>query len=722
MMMRSALSITFSVIFVLVASMDHAVAQQVGFFEPAAPGDKMTEWMSYIFVGAMGDGESPAAGLGEMMAVINGGILTIATVLLTYNVIAGVAQSAHEGKILGQRWSSLWAPIRPVLGLAMLVPLPSGYCAIQALVLAIAGLGVTLANTAWETVVEGVASGTASITSPYVPGAQSTIEEIMRREVCWQALDRQLRVMQVSASARRARISATPAAMRQSANGVLWDYGHFCGSITLSLPDETAAGRTITVAIGNEISSLMSQMRPLARQLAYTAMPGTGVKTAPAAPDISAWLRTYSDTVGQAVAHARSEQDSEARRQFSDQAKQGGFVYAGSWYHTIAALNSEFLQAAQLKPEFTGPNLYLLADLNGGQEVGTAMGVFEGWWRTYVQPKSNLETDVVLATEGDSTWERLISPGKWEWIYSALDMSNGTNPLAELTGFGHKLLWTTEATLLAATTTYSVAKGAEKAAEAGSNVPIVGWFAGTVGAGAAGAITGAFEFLKEFFFFILGGMFVAGAALAYWLPMVPYILWLVSLLGYLVFLVEAVVASTLWAFAHVRMDGDGLAGEAGKTGYEMVFNLLTRPVLMVTGLVIGYLIFSVGAAFIGETFYAAMRGAMGSHIVGLIGLLVLTVMFVYLFVLVANKSFSLIHVLPDRVAIWLGAGKGAQPLGEEGDMQKVSGVAVGGVVQKAENATSTSRYQSRMLAGKHSNAGPIKKENKEKFTAKDTIP
>lgn len=716
----------------LVAGAGAAFAQNTGFFDPVGQADRMHQWAEYLFVGAIGDSvNQPAlAGIGKMMLVINGALLAVASVLLAYNVIAGIAQSAHEGKILGKRWSSLWAPVRPVIGLAMLVPLPSGYAAVQVLVLTIAGLGWSVANTAWEAVVSGVASGTASITHPHVPEARGTIEELLRREVCWQAVNRQMQMMVAAPDVRRSKVTDAPAERRVSEKGIRWDYGPVCGTVTLSLPDSTAPNRTIAVGIAGQIEELMRRMRLDARRLAYATMPGTGVDAAPNPPPVTTWMREYSQVVGQAVAAARDQQEVEARRRFEEQAKQGGFVYAGSWYHTIANLNTEFVQAASLRPEFTGPNLQRLPTLGGGLEVGTVMGAYEGWWRTYVEPAVNVEAEVALGTQGDSTWERLLSPGKWEWIYDQLDMTNdtpldntgGINPLAELTGFGHKLLWTTEGVLIAATANYAALSSAAKATDAISKIPGVGWFSGTIGGATIGAMKGTFEFLKEFFFFILGGMFMAGAVLAYWLPMIPYVLWFIALLGYLTFLLEAVVASTLWAFAHVRMDGEGIAGEAGKTGYEMVFNLLTRPLLMVVGLVMGYLVFFVAAEFLSETFYAAMRGAMGSHIVGLVGLLVLTIMFVYLFFLAANKSFALIHALPDRVAIWAGAGRGVQPLGEDGDMNKGSQVVVGGVMQKAETSVGTSRYHSRMLGGKKPPGGEGGSSDKKGHDFSDTMP
>ena len=69
-----------------------------------------------------------------LIGFVNLAILSIAGVLFLYNVTAGLLQSAHEGEILGRRWSSLWAPLRVLFAVALLIPLPGlgGYNVVQA--------------------------------------------------------------------------------------------------------------------------------------------------------------------------------------------------------------------------------------------------------------------------------------------------------------------------------------------------------------------------------------------------------------------------------------------------------------------------------------------------------------------------------------------------------------------------------------------------------------
>ncbi|MFS8295810.1 hypothetical protein RPF65_24520, partial [Enterobacter hormaechei subsp. steigerwaltii] len=44
------------------------------------------------------------------------GILAFGGVLAGYTMLAGTLQTAHDGEMLGKKWSSLWIPIRTTLG------------------------------------------------------------------------------------------------------------------------------------------------------------------------------------------------------------------------------------------------------------------------------------------------------------------------------------------------------------------------------------------------------------------------------------------------------------------------------------------------------------------------------------------------------------------------------------------------------------------------------
>lgn len=69
----------------------------------------------------------------SLIRIFNIFSLSLGGALFGWFLATGVAQTAHEGKVLGARFSSMWAPIRSIVGLGMLVPIDGtdGYNTIQ---------------------------------------------------------------------------------------------------------------------------------------------------------------------------------------------------------------------------------------------------------------------------------------------------------------------------------------------------------------------------------------------------------------------------------------------------------------------------------------------------------------------------------------------------------------------------------------------------------------
>ena len=89
---------------------------------------------------------------GTIFRGINSIVLTVAAFIILYVTIVGVMKTATEGQFLGRQWSSLWLPIRMVVGIAALVPTASGYSAIQIVMMWVIIQGIGAADTIWTTV------------------------------------------------------------------------------------------------------------------------------------------------------------------------------------------------------------------------------------------------------------------------------------------------------------------------------------------------------------------------------------------------------------------------------------------------------------------------------------------------------------------------------------------------------------------------------------------
>ncbi|EPN9163643.1 DotA/TraY family protein, partial [Escherichia coli] len=105
-----------------------------------------TDWFMNNFVDKYLNPEAIGAFSG-IMALFLHFLLVLGGVLAAYVLISGTMVTAHDGEMLGKKWSSMWLPIRTALGTAMLLPMPTGFCAIHMVIYSLIKTGIGLAGT-----------------------------------------------------------------------------------------------------------------------------------------------------------------------------------------------------------------------------------------------------------------------------------------------------------------------------------------------------------------------------------------------------------------------------------------------------------------------------------------------------------------------------------------------------------------------------------------------
>ena len=81
-----------------------------------------TDWFMNNFVDKYLNPETIGAFSGIMGLFLHF-LLVLGGVLAAYVLISGTMVTAHDGEMLGKKWSSMWLPIRTALGTAMLLPM-----------------------------------------------------------------------------------------------------------------------------------------------------------------------------------------------------------------------------------------------------------------------------------------------------------------------------------------------------------------------------------------------------------------------------------------------------------------------------------------------------------------------------------------------------------------------------------------------------------------------
>lgn len=163
-----------------------------------------------------------------------------------------------------------------------------------------------------------------------------------------------------------------------------------------------------------------------------------------------------------------------------------------------------------------------------------------------------------------------------------------------------------------------------------------------------------------------------GFILYYVLPLLPFVYFYFAVGGWIKTIFEAMVGVPLWALAHLRIDGDGLPGDAAQNGYFLLLEIFIRPILTLFGLIAAITIFSTQVYTLNMIWDLVTMNATGfepgTDILvmsdtfdvqfrrGTIDKFFFTIIYTIICYMLALASFKLIDQIPDNILRWAGAG------------------------------------------------------------------
>lgn len=631
--------------------------------------------------------------IGRMVGQLTGYVMAIAAAFVAYATIVQIHRAAETGRVLSSSTSS-WAPVRLVFALAMMYPLPSGFSAGQAAVVQVSMWGIGMGRALYANAIRAIGPDAVPIAQPMIPGTKTIVSGLMQNELC--------RALVNQASGNPDLVPA-PRPVRGNVGGsgamggayVTWSYSlgngndvgaPVCGTVTLRQPNPGAtnyASVSVDMAAAQQdaLTAVVEQrIRPDAEgvarqfwstrqagslgQLMSTLVGATGSYTAQLtqfAIDFTSSLRSGLSTSDA----ARGGELGLAANQ--DKLAALGWTGAGAYYVEIARLNGQTLSLLSAVPVVNTPSYQGLGPSLSSDLAPLVQAVlaFQARLNTYVQTQDGLDapggnselfSGATPGEDGASTIEQVvrklhITERVLNGMVSAMSPTTGrgwTDPFAALVNLGQTLVLTSVAALgLAA----MLASTTGTAGAVAWNVLTLNF----VGAGAAISGHMVMTFLGTPIFYGLMCMLVPGLLIAYVLPMIPFAMWVAGVAGWLILVCEAVVAVPLWMFAHLTFQGDGLHGR-GIEGYSLLFNIMFRPVLMLFGLFLGYLVFSATSWLMLQGFGVAAGFALsnGWLVTNLLGVVVLLCMFVLMHITLALVAFRLISVVPHQVVKLIG--------------------------------------------------------------------
>ncbi|MEY3182754.1 MAG: Dot/Icm secretion system protein DotA [Pseudomonadota bacterium] len=727
-----------------------------------AMSDKSRQYLGMIFGGSVGPivlSDEKNAVIGRLFSQLNTVIFVLGTLLVGYITVVSTLNTAKEGHAMGQKWSSMWVPVRSVLGLLVMVPTPiSGYSTIQVTVIWFVLQGIGAANSVWQVALDALRSGltvtavqgfggknvgdqTVTLSPSQKQRLDKVLQNTFQAAVCSKFVNRFVEINQ-SDNLQLTRYNSANTGgdqvsfyLADRANGKINvgfqnsatdEFKNICGQMTIKCESSDSdnckdPGRIDTIF--QSLSDLYDSMDVLAD--AFFSEIDTLQKPynySDTANNIKSQLNSNRglyenqiDSMKNAITSMRRSSSSDLNAVL-DGAKRLGWIHAGSYYMILNKLVTSNLDEGAFK--FVGSvdnvsaNLpsdvssYMLfkgftaADINGileltnsgisgNQPIYTMMTLsslsgdaplakdlqISKFFNQLLVSSSSLiphttpPTDIGQSAIGGETitgsmatdarkgpaGNNLYATGS-RVIQTFQDAINSSSdPLLGISIFGRNLMITAETMILVA---YLASVALSFSSVISCPVSFAMVFENIskgvlVPAATAGIL-----------------MWSVGATFAVYIPMIPYLMFTATAIGWMFAVIEAVVAAPVLALGFVSPSGDEL-GKAGQ-GVLMLVSLFLKPTLMILSFILASRLLKAILTMVNNMFITTVEANIAG-VSPLFGWVVPMVLYGSFIISLINKCFSLIHILPEKVMRWIGA---------QGD-----GFSVDDVMQKTEGKT-----------------------------------
>lgn len=659
---------------------------------------------------------------------VNAGALTVAVAVLVWTSLMAVLGTAHEGKLLGTRMSTMWVPVRSVVSIAALTPILGGYSLIQVIVLVAAYAGWGVADMAWGNVLDHLRDRGPMISRPvYSNAGPELVNSLYKSNLCALKANQAAGEVVVRIPGQFIPVTTyTPGEATPfdddtgmvTRNFVLSFDGvegsgykdGVCGSIAV----EQRVSRTelsIASAFQEGMLRVIEKINADLNKLAIDQV-NQGLSRDEVAARARAAVLAYEDgmrtNAARAVSSTTGNESQASTAKFFEVAKQTGWLSAGGWYWTLSNIERRQAELLNNPPSITRPDLASFPD---GTADDIDLQLQRADMAANMQVIANDLNDVPPGTADSDGFmshlrsmlnpiTRKLSTASHEYFLN----KNEGDLLATMSGFGHAMVGIAVTGWFTVNIAEGVADGAKKSI-LGRAAELTGLTGGLVGAGKAVILP---------LLILMPTLFFAGFWLAYYLPAIPLFAWLAAVYGWMVMLIESVIVAPIWAAAHASAEGEGFSGQYARQGYMLLISVIARPLFMVAGLIGAFVIMWYSGQILRMLLMPMMQGIYTDTLLGITSLLAMIFILFVSATVIVKRSFELVHELPDRALRWIG-GAGEQ-LGENALAGEQGSFMVAGInVQKGVTGV---KDGSRMQAAA-SGAGGNKKDKKTSTSESD---
>lgn len=183
-------------------------------------------------------------------------------------------------------------------------------------------------------------------------------------------------------------------------------------------------------------------------------------------------------------------------------------------------------------------------------------------------------------------------------------------------------------------------------------------------------------------------MFVSGAVMAYYVPMIPFIVYLFAAIGWFTAVIEAMVAAPFVAIGIIVPEGHAHFGQA-QHAIMLLLNVFIRPSMIVFGFIAGSILAHVSLWLLNQGLGTAMTiggltSAVKQDTTKILQTVAIILIYMTIVLDIVDRCFALIHEVPTNVLSWIGGQ--ARSFGEDraGGIKQAFEGKIGGVGKAAE--------------------------------------
>jgi len=657
-------------------------------------GDWTVQFLNHIFgMGWQTMYLNGGGGSQNVLASVMGSFNRIAFIVMalfySYTAIISAYSTAHEGVALGKKYHWAYTPIRGMIGFGLLAPIgPNGLCLLQGLVLMFVYSGIGLADNLWNQTLTYLQSNGGSISTVSYENPRDLSNQILLSLVVKEYLN-QNNTGTSQTAFKPTVCSSDPTCLYISNNMATpqWNQQTFdyvstfnadgitpgaIGTIRVSCPYAVASatglmGQATHASVGYQAycsakqqatQHLILSLDKLA--VAIVSVESTTGNMKPADPAlINQAIAQYQTDIGTAVSSFSATFNGPLAQDYAtfvNAAQAQGWASAGAWYLQIARINNEVAESIGSVPTATGP---ITSQLSGAKLADlppliTATKNIE----SQAQGNGGYISDNVSdsATAANASFIMRFIDNASDFLKQGIaniettmvsSVTSGSDPISNLQSIGNTIDTITS----------------------GSIVAVIGISLIATHAVGSAPLNLIFGLLKLFY--------IPGMALAYLLPFIPFAIWTMAVVGWVILVIESWIAAPIWAIAHGMPEGEGFIGQHARQGYMLFFSILFKPALLIIGYFASLLLVSAILPFVALGFGVFLHAEANNQ--GLIFFMISSVayltMFAALCLVIVRYCFKLITWVPDNILRWIG--NNVQPLVRDSD---VSGAGRSGLV------------------------------------------